>query len=56
MKISKIIDKVTQIIIIILAIVAVIGLVNDIIVQIKVIKQDNCVEINGKYYCEVKVK
>lgn len=54
MKISKIIDNIIWIIIIILVILLVIDCIESIIVQNKVIKQDNCVEINGKYYREVK--
>lgn len=52
--IGKILDKIFTIVTIILAIVVIITMISEFIVNCKVIKQDNCITLNGKDYCEVK--
>ena len=47
--------KIAFIMIMILITIVIIGLISAIIMQFKIIKQTgNCVEVNDKYYCEVK--
>ena len=54
MRINKTLDRILSLVLIIALIFLVIGWINQIIIQHKVIKQDNCIEVNRHYYCEVK--
>ena len=52
--IEKILDKIFTIVTIILAIVVIITMISEFIANCKVIRQDNCITLNGKDYCEVE--
>lgn len=54
MEMKEIINNIFWSIITVLAILVTIDVICDIVTHAKVISQGNCVEINSKYYCEVK--
>ena len=58
MKMHRIIGNIYDIMIPLMATVGLIfmlvGIVCEIRISNKIIEQDNCIELNNKYYCEVK--
>ena len=47
-------EKIIYIMMSIVIILLIVTLVGAFIVETKIIKQDKCIKVNDKYYCEVK--
>ncbi len=54
MKLKKILENIWYLLFVIVLIVVIIAFISEIVTNVKIVKQDKCVVLNGKDYCEVK--